>query len=139
MSLLTDKFFYNALVASEDITAMVDDRIYNPARSNTEEDEDRIPYIIVKFDGLQNNSETKDDGVEGDEDMVNISILCVSGDCDSLGDLTEAVRQQCKIYWEAGTDEQTPIDWNFSASEVEYDPDKPCCYQLLRYNCTTNI
>ena len=138
MSLLTDKFFFNALTASDTITAAVGDRIFNPARTTVDEDEDKIPYIIVSFDGLTNNLMTKDEGVEGSEDRVTIGILCVSGDCDSLGTLTEAVRSQCIAYWEANTDEHTPTGWQFTAGEVNYDPDKPCCYQRLVYQCETS-
>lgn len=138
MSLLTDKFFNNALNASDDIVEMVDGRIFNPARSTVDEEEDKIPYIIIMFEGLQNMTETKDESVEGDEDNVTVSILCVSNSCDSLGEMTEAVRQQCVSYWESEDDEYRPIDWTLSASRVEYDPEKPCCYQTLTYQCRTN-
>jgi hypothetical protein len=139
MSLLTDKFFYSALTQSEDVTAIVDDRIFNPARTTVDEDEDKIPYIIITFEGLQNNADTKDDGVEGDEDRVTVNILCVHEDCDALGDMTELVRQTLCDYWDTHRcDPLTPITWQFSASRVEYDPDKPCCYQTLIYQCDTN-
>jgi len=140
MSLLTDQFFFNALTASEAITEMVGDRIFNPYRPTVDENEDKIPYIVLRFAGLQNSLDTKDSGVEGDEDKVTIEILCVSESCDSLGELTEAVRQQCASYWDAHRDEElTPLDWTFSAEEVGYDQDKPCCYQWLIYQCDTNI
>ena len=139
MSLQTDKFFYSALTQSEDVTAIVDDRIFNPARPTVDEDEDKIPYIIITFDGLQNNADTKDDGVEGDEDRVTVGILCVHEDCDALGDMTELVRQTLCDYWDTHRDDPlTPISWQFSAGRVDYDPDKPCCYQLLTYQCDTN-
>lgn len=139
MSLLSDKFFYNALTQSEDVTAIVDDRIFNPARPTVDEDEDKIPYIIITFDDLQNNADTKDDGVEGDEDSVTVRILCVHEDCDALGDMTELVRQTLCDYWDKHRDEPlTPIEWQFSAGRVDYDPDKPCCYQTLTYLCVTN-
>ena len=137
MGLLTDKFFYHALSSSDDIMAVVGDRIFNPARSAADEYEDKIPYLVVTFDGLQNDLMTKDSSVEGDEDKVTVSILCVSGNCDSLGELTEAVRERCIDYWETGDDEQKPLGWRFSASEVIYDQDKPCCFQYLTYQCDT--
>ena len=139
MSLLTDKFFYNALTSSQDVMDMVDDRIFNPARSTVDEMEDKIPYLVVTFDGLQNDLETKDEGVEGDEDKVTVGILCVAGDCDSLGALTELVRETCAAYWDTHrSDKLTPIDWAFSASSVLYDADKPCCVQQLIYQCDTH-
>lgn len=138
MSLQTDKFFYQALTQSQRVTDIVDDRIFNPARPTIDEDEDKIPYIIVTFDGLQNNAETKDNGVEGDEDRVTIGVMCCAENCDALGELTELVRETMCEYWEENRDEElTPIDWQFSAGQVFYDTDKPCCYQQLTYQCET--
>lgn len=138
MSLQTDKFFYAALTESESVMSIVDGRVFNPARPTVDEDEDKVPYIIISFAGLQNNVETKDDGVEGDEDSVTIRVLCVERNCDDLGNLTELVRQTMREYWEAHREDSlTPIDWTFSANEVNYDPDKPCCYQVLTYQCDT--
>ena len=139
MSLIADKFFYNAIATCEDVTAIVGDRIFNPARDTTAMDEDRIPYIIVSFEGLTNNQSTKDDDVEGTEDKVTVGILVVASDCDRLGELAEIIRKRCREYREANADDLlTPIGWDFSASRVEYDIEKPCCYQQLTYQCDTN-
>lgn len=138
MSLKTDIFFHNALQASEAVLSAVGDRIFNTARPTIDEDEDKIPYIIIAFDGLQNNADTKDDGVEGTEDRVTVSILCVTGNRQRLATLAENVRKTCIDYWNDHQDEElTPIEWQFSASQVQYDPDKPCCYQILTYQCIT--
>ena len=139
MSLITDKFFYNAIATSEDVTAIVGDRIFNPARDSAAEEEDRIPYVIITFEGLTNDQSTKDDDTEGSEDKVTIGILVVAADCDKLGDLAEAIRKRCREYREANQDDLlTPIGWQFSSSDVAYDPDKPCCFQTLTYQCDTN-
>lgn len=143
MSLRTDQFFFNALKASDSISTTLDGRIFNPDRSTIDEDEDRIPYIIIRMEGLTNSSQTKDD-IEGSTDSVRISLLCVADDRDSLAELTEAIRQQCRSYWESVVDDETaddhllaPIDWSFSAGEVNYDAMKPCVYQILTYECDT--
>ena len=144
MSLHTDKFFFNALKANADIMNEVEGRIFNPARSTTDEKEDRIPYIIVKMDGLTNDQSTKDD-VEGDTDKVQIGIMVVADNRDMLAPLTEAVRQQCITYLHQVEEDPTsplkniaPFDWEFSAEGVQYDYEKPCVYQILNYQCSTN-
>ena len=137
MSLTTDIFFYHAIKDCDEIYDIVDGRIFNPARATADEEEDKVPYIIISFDGLQNISESKDD-VEGEEDNVQISILCVSNDRDSLGELTEIVRKQVRDYYNANIGNgEAPEDWHFEASQVSFDPDKPCCYQTLIYQCST--
>jgi len=137
MSLIADIFFYNALMADNELVSMVDGRIFNPARPTVDEEEDQVPYIIISLDGGQNESETKDD-VEGLTDNVNVSILCVANDRDALGTITEAVRKQVREYFHEQEDEEgTPNDWQFSFSQVAYDPDKPCCFQTLSYQCDT--
>lgn len=138
MSLRTDQFFYNALAADSSIMETVDGRIFNTARPTADEDEDRVPYIVITLDGVQNDGSTKDD-VEGYTDSVQITILCVENDRESLADLTEAVREQCRLYLGENEDDTlAPYDWSFSAEAVGYDSAKPCVYQALVYNCSTN-
>lgn len=143
MSLRTDQFFYSALSSSPAITDKVQDRIFNPARTTVDENEDRIPYLIITMDGVTNDESTKDD-VEGQTDTVEIGVLCVADDRESLADLTEAVRMQMVSYLhqaeegqEVDDAELAPYDWSFSASAVMYDEMKPCVYQSLRYVCGT--
>jgi len=137
MSLRTADFFCRAVSTSEEIAAIVGDRIYLPARPTIDENEDTIPYIIIMPGNVTNNAETKDDGVEGDEDTANVSLLCIARCHDELMNLCELVREVCSLRWEFGDDPQTPIEWNFSASEEQYDPIKPCNYLTLNYQCIT--
>ena len=139
MSLRTADFFSRTLTASENVTAIVGDRIFLPARPTIDEQEDTIPYIIIEPGSLTNISRTKDDCVEGQEDTVNVSILCVAESHDRLMDLCEAVRDCCIEAWENGAnDPLTPVEWQFSASEEIYDHVKPCNFIRLIYQCTTN-
>lgn len=137
MSLRTADFFLHAVKDSEEVTAIVDDRIYLPARPTVDENADTIPYMIVMPSNVTNNADTKDDGVEGDEDTANVSILCVARSHDELMDLCESVREACASAWEVGEDPQTPVEWNFSATDELYDPSKPCNYLTLNYQCIT--
>ena len=137
MSLRTADFFSRGVSASEDIAAIVGDRIFLPARPTVDENEDTIPYIIIKPGPVTNNAETKDDGVEGNEDTADVSIICVARSHDELMNLCELVREICSLRWEFGDDPQAPIEWNFSASEELYDPIKPCNYLIINYQCIT--
>lgn len=138
MSLTADTFFYEAITDDQELVGMVENRVFNPARPTVDEEEDAIPYIIISMDGGQNDSETKDD-VEGWTDGVTVSILCVATDRDALGDIAEKVRLQVREYFKEHEGEDgTPNDWQFSFSAVAYDPDKPCCYQTLSYQCDTD-
>ena len=137
MSLRTADFFSRAVSKSDDIAAIVDNRIFLPSRPIAAENEDTIPYIIIMPGNVSNNSDTKDNGVEGTEDNANVSILCVARSHDELMDLCELVREACVSAWEVGDDPQTPIEWNFSASDEMYEPIKPCNYLTLNYQCIT--
>lgn len=137
MSIRTADFFSHALRASESVTAIVEDRIYLPARPTIDEEEDTIPYIIIEPEGVTNQPETKDNGVEGMEDNANVSILCVARSHDELMDLCDAVRDCCAAYWEEGEDPLAPIEWTFGASKEMYDPIKPCNFITLTYQCVT--
>ena len=144
MSLTTDKFFYIALKANAELMTMTGGRIFNTARSSVDEKEDRLPYVIITYDGMTNNGETKDD-VEGYTDTVQIGILCVAHDRDSLAQLTTKVRQQMIDYLHAVEEDSSttganicPDDWRMTSDGVMYDDLKPCFYQTLRYECDTN-
>lgn len=138
MSLRTDQFFYNALRNNSVLYDEIDGRLFNTARPTVDEDEDRVPYIIIILNGGSNDIGTKDD-VEGTTDTVNVSILVVANDREELADLTETVRDTCRDYLQSngGTDSTAPIDWSFSFDTVVYDTMKPCLYQTLRYQCDT--
>lgn len=145
MSLITDKVFYHALLANSSIVNTTDGRIYNTAIPVPDEelDNEPLPYIIITFDGLTNGGLTKDDSYEGSDDTVHIGITIAAEDRESLGDLTVAVRRQIKAYFAETTVTDSdydlvPLDYEFTASDIQYDPAKPCYYQTLNYECDTN-
>ena len=77
MSLLTDIIFVKALRADETLMAkLAAGDVYNTTIALPDEDLDNapLPYVIVSFDGLTNEVETKDDPYEGDSDNVTISV-----------------------------------------------------------------
>lgn len=146
MSLQTDRIFLKALSESTDIAAKVDDRIYSTAIPMPEEDADNVPvpYIIVTFDGLQNDAHTKDSSFEGMEDKVQIGVTVVAETRPKLAELTELVRTAIRTFFEdvQESDEDyslVPIDYMFSAQAVQYDDLKPCYYQIMSYQCDTEV
>jgi hypothetical protein len=146
MSLVTDIIFVKALRADEDLMAQLPaGDVYNTAIALPDEELDNapLPYIIVSFDGLTNDVETKDDPFEGDSDNVTISIEIASKTRPELGELADAVRNQIHDYFvEADSDTEDadliPLDYQFSAQAVNYDSMKPCYWQVLTYQCDTN-
>ena len=148
MSLQTDRVFFDALAASTDIAALVGDRIYNTAIPGTDEDADNepVPYIIVTFDGLNNEDYTKDNDYEGDTDIVQIGIEIAANDRQELANIAGLVRSAVDNYFanyepQAGEEDMTeeiPDDYSFSAQAIQYDPWKPCFWQVLNYRCDTN-
>ena len=146
MSLLTDIIFVQALRANEDLMQQLAAKdVYNTTIAMPDEDLDnaKLPYVIVSFDGLTNDVETKDDPFEGDSDNVTISIEIAARTRTELGQLTEAVRRQVHQYFvdDDQTDDDSdmiPLDYQFSAQRVIYDAEKPCYWQVLNYQCDVN-
>jgi len=141
MSLITDLFFYNALKADDDIMEETEGRIFNTARNEEDENEDKLPYIIITYDGMQNDQGTKDSTGESDIDRDTISVLCVAEDREDLADLMEMVRPCIKDAMEdQDATEQGFIidDYSLTASAIECDPSRPCHFQTLTYQCETN-
>lgn len=143
MGLNTDFFFVAGLRDSNAVQRLVQGRIFNTARSTEDERKDKVPYIIVSFDGLTNDSETKDDGVEGTEDRVTVSLLVVAHTRVQLAELAQAARDAMRAFFDSvdandDAHQYAPKDWEFSAGQVQYDWTKPCCYQTLRYVCVTD-
>ena len=145
MSLITDKVFYNALRSNADLMATVGGRIEStsiPVPDDQFLDTD-VPYIIITFDGLQNDGFTKDNSFEGENDKVQVSIEVAANTRDDLGDIMQTIRQTVIDYFEnieESDDDWTliPNNYTFTASAIGYDSMKPCYYQTLTYNCDTN-
>jgi hypothetical protein len=103
-----------------------------------------VPYIIITFDGLQNEGYTKDNSFEGVNDKVTVSIEVAAQTRDELGDIMQKIRETVIAYFEDTEDhawddyDYIPNDYTFSASAIGYDSEKPCYFQTLTYVCDTN-
>ena len=135
MGLSTDSIFIYALSSSEDIMQAVDGRLYGTAIPLPDEEADNVPvpYIIVTFNGLNNQNQTKDDVYEGSYDTVNIGIEVTGETIKDLHELTQEVRDTILNYFR---EHETAVnDYTFSADAIQYDSMKPCYWQMLRYQC----
>ena len=145
MSLITDQVFYNALRQNADLMAMVGGRIENTSIPVPDDDlaNQPLPYIIITYDGMQNEGFTKDDDYEGNVDKVQIGIEAAASDRETLGEIMQSVRATVKEYFanaEEGSDDYNlvPLCYALKATPVVYDSLVPCYYQSLQYECDTN-
>ena len=149
MSLRIGKTFVEALRQSDDLARLlgaredtehrlVGARIFAVARQTQDEQEDRIPYVIMMPEGIS-ASASKDDYEE--TDLATVSLLCVADTYQALISLTEQVRETVAVrLQDAAQAEDFRIDdYSFAASAVSYDADKPCYFQTLTYQCATQI
>ena len=124
-----------------------------------------VPYCIITYDGMNNQDTTKDDPYEGGTDQVTIGVTVVAPTREKLAELTRRIRQTIhndfQFVWgyedlgESGgavleesngfrlrvmreyeeVVKQVPFSYTFSAQAVQYDPWKPCFWQVLNYQC----
>ena len=147
MSLATDSIFITALQSNTDMLEALGyveatetsegapARLYCTAIPLPDEDADNVPvpYIIVTFNGLNNQNQTKDDVYESICDTVNIGVEVTGKTIDNLHELTQMVRDTILSYFR---EHETAVnDYTFSADAIQYDSLKPCYWQTLRYQC----
>ena len=167
MSLQTDKIFFYALKGNSQLAEMLgaepatettdatEPRIFTTAiprayYANVEAfvepvDNCKLPYIIVSFDGLVNNSQTKDDPYQGGDDQVQVSVEIAAESREEVAEIAELVRATMNAFVRdytpvEGEEDLTPLipyGWDFSAQRVAYDLFKPCYWQPLIYSCDT--
>ena len=148
MSLATDTIFVDALQSNSELMELltpseqggetvIDEvpRLYGTSIGLPDEDAENVPvpYVIVTFDGLNNDQGTKDELYESCYDTVNIGIEVAAKTLDDLHDLTQMVRETVLSYLR--TTETNINDYQFGAQRINYDPDKPCYWQVLTYQC----
>ena len=147
MSLITDAIFVKALRSNAALIAQLPaGDVYNTAIALPDEDADNapLPYVIVSFDGLNNQDTTKDNDYDGLTDTVTIGIEIAAETRPKLGELARSVRKTLREYFREHQDDDSdedyqliPEDMTLSAQPVQYDSLKPCYWQLLTYQCDT--
>lgn len=145
MSLQTDIIFVAAIKSdTELLKQLAIGDVYNTTIAMPDEDLDNadVPYVIVSQGEVVNDGTTKDD-YEGDTDSVNITIEVAARTRAELGTLADCIRKTVRRYFMASEDgdelhDMVPLDYQFSAKPVTYDPLKPCWWMELNYQCDVN-
>ena len=147
MSLQTDVIFVKALRSNQNLISQLPaGDVYNTAIALPEEEANNapVPYVIVSFDGLNTDDSTKDTVYDALTDDVQIGIVVVAKTRPQLAELTIAIRNTIRNYFCAvivdphhEDFELLPNSYAFSASDVKYDADKPCYWQVLTFKCVT--
>ena len=118
MSLATDSIFIAAIQSNPALVERIGGRLYGTAIPLPDEDADNVPvpYIIVTFNGLNNQNETKDDVYESNYDTVNIGVEVIGETINDLHELTQAVRDTILGYFR---EHETAVsDYTFSADAI---------------------
>lgn len=148
MSLQTDIIFVKALRSNAELIAQLPaGDVYNTAIALPDEKADNaeVPYIIVSFDGLNNQDSTKDSSYDGLTDMVTVGIEIAAKTRPQLAELAIMVRDTIRDYFRqhvASRDDEDyaliPNSYQLQAQQVQYDSLKPCYWQQLAYQCDTD-
>ena len=147
MSLATDSIFIAAIGSNPELMAKLGyitpepgktgkpARLYSTAIPLPDEDVDNVPvpYLIVTFDGLNNDLGTKDNLYESDYDKVNIGVEVVGKSLADLHQLTQMVRDTIVSYFRENITRVE--DYLMTADAIQFDSLKPCYWQVLRYQC----
>jgi hypothetical protein len=149
MSLLTDIIFVKALRSNAELIEQLPaGDVYNTAIALPDEEADNapLPYIIVSFNGLNNQDTTKDDAFESESDSVQIGITICAKEREEVGEISVAVRRTIREYFREhyGDDSDEdyaliPNDTSLSAQGIQYDSMKPCHWIIMNYQCDTDI
>ena len=145
MSLQTDLIFFDALSADTELMTTIGNRLYCTAIPvpDLEAENTPCPYVIITFDGLNNQDTTKDSSYQSMTDTVTVGITIAARTRVELADLAIEARQTIEQYLQA----QRPGDEDYDlvpnaitlqAGAVQYDSLKPCYWQELTYQCETN-
>lgn len=126
-----DPWFYKVL-KDDGVAAEVQGRIFNPARPEIDEEEDKIPYIIIQPMGETASMATKDERF-APLDTATVDILVVAESREALADLTHVTDRAIRNAVNDLTEDSDIADITPSAGQVMFDPTKPCCYQTLSY------
>lgn len=148
MSLQTDSIFVKALRAESSLIVQLPaGDVFNTAIALPDDQAENVkpPYIIVSFDGLDNESSTKDSSFNGITDIVTIGIEIVAETRPQLASLAITVRRAIAGYFQEHSTPEAedyalvPYSYDFQAQPVQYDSLKPCYWQKLIYRCETDI
>ena len=139
-TIVADIAIKKELQQSKTIETLVEHRIFNTMRPEYDEQEDKIPYIVVTYEGMTNDNDTKD-SIEGDEDVERVNALIVAQDRVQLSNIINEARKAIREYLSGGDscDDYGIEYYKVTATPVMGDWTVPCTYQSLNYTIYTNI
>lgn len=141
MGLDTHEIFYRILSGNDELMELTKGGIYSIAIPEKVEniDSSLVPWVIITFDGLNNEEPTKDDPFESSTDTVQIGIEVAANSPDELTRLSQLVRD---IIHDEFLQEHSAFygipDYRFSAGAMQYDDITPCYFQNLNYSCSVD-
>lgn len=137
-NLSADIAVMQSLSRDEVLNSLTEGRIFNTCRPEFDEKEDKVPYIVVSYEGMANDSENKD-AAEGWTDKERITVLCVAQDRIQLCNLINTARRAVRSYLNSSDClEMFGVQgYEISASAIICDWTVPCTYQSLNYNINT--
>lgn len=142
MTFDTDLLIYNALKADGEIMEATNGRIISTCIEvpPTEKDNTPLPYIIVGYDGMNEDNSNKDASFGTDNDIEDVFVEVSASSRNALVPLMRRIRKCVHDYMVAAQErgEDVPEDYSVSASGVAWDWTKPCYYQTMNFHCSTN-
>ena len=139
MALELDELFFNALMADADLVLAVGGRIESTCFEVSPEDQDntKLPCIIVTDDGLTNQPDSKDVEWESRIDRVQASVEVDAKDPKDVKALIRMVRKAISNYIEsmADKDDDVPNLVSIQTNGVAWDWMKPCYHSTITYTC----
>lgn len=143
MSLQTDSAFISAIKGSGELMGKIGSRLYGTFIQEPEAGDSNkvVPYILVTFDGGSNSAESKDAFQnEGSEDNVSVTVEIAAITRPQLAEIASLARDVIRDYMEdaSDSDPEAPLMYDQRIGAVSYDPDAPCYWQQLVYQCVTN-
>ena len=136
-----DEIIYDAIRADAALMEAIGGRVQSTCFevSPTEADNTSLPNIIVTDDGFQNQTGTKDNVWESDEDRVQAGVDVAAESPKEVRRLIRMVRRAIEQYvvglYTKG--EKIPTLEQLSSSGIAWDWMRPCYYQQLTYQCST--
>ena len=136
-----DEIIYDAICADAALMEAIGNRVVSTCFEipPTDEDNTPLPNIIITFDGFQNQQTTKDCVWEAAEDRVQVGVDIAASSPDEVKQLVRKVRKAVEQYIGAlyTQGEVIPELESLSSDGIAWDWMKPCYYQRLNYQCTT--
>ena len=134
-----DEILYDALTADTGLMDSIEGRIESTCFevSPEEQDNTKLPYLIVMDDGLQNTDGSKDTCWESEDDRVQASVGIAGRSPREVKQLRRHVRKAIArhIRQMAEDGEEVPELQTLQSNDISWDWIKPCYHTTLSYVC----